>query len=90
MFKSIDEWVFSINSKPYGASYGEWAARWCQWMLTIPKSKNPTLDPEGNNAYINQDNPHVFFLCQTWDNGCADSDPYSKYFNRAVYFHANY
>ena len=68
MFKSIDEWVFSINSKPYGASYGEWAARWCQWMLTIPKSKNPTLDPEGNNAYINQDNPHVFFLCQTWDN----------------------
>jgi hypothetical protein len=27
----------------YGATYGEWSARWWQWLLSFPKATNPNL-----------------------------------------------
>lgn len=59
--------VFPIDSKPYGLTYGEWSARWWQWLLSIPRSKSPAFDTTGNNANLNQYDPNVFFLCQTFD-----------------------
>jgi hypothetical protein len=29
--------VFSADSKPYGLTYGEWTAKWWQWVYLIPK-----------------------------------------------------
>lgn len=57
--------VFPIESRPYGLTYGEWSARWWQWLLSIPRSKSPAVGASGDNAYLNQDDPNVFFLCQT-------------------------
>ena len=61
--------IFPIHSKPFGYTYGEWSAMWWQWLLSIPKSKNPALDSTGANAHINQNYPNVFFLCQTYQEG---------------------
>lgn len=40
--------------------------RWCNWVLTAPKSRNPTI---GNDIIINQiqNIQKVVFLCQTFD-----------------------
>jgi hypothetical protein len=59
--------VFPIESRPYGLTYGEWSARWWQWLLSIQRSKSPVFDSEGYNANENQRDPNVFFLCQTID-----------------------
>jgi hypothetical protein len=67
--QSLSISIFPIHSKPLGYTYGEWSARWWQWLLSIPKSKNPALDSTGANAHINQIYPNVFFLCQTYQEG---------------------
>jgi hypothetical protein len=59
--------IFSIESKPYGITYGEWSAKWWQWLLSIPKPDNPAFDSTGINANVNQNDPNVFFLCQTYE-----------------------
>lgn len=59
--------IFPIDSDPFGVSYGEWAIRWWQWLLSIPKSLNPSLDTSGKNAHNNQKYPNVLFLCQTYE-----------------------
>jgi hypothetical protein len=63
--------IFPIVSKPYGYTYGEWSARWWQWLLSIPKSKNPAFDFTGANANINQNYHNVFFLCQTYERAAS-------------------
>jgi hypothetical protein len=57
--------LFPINTRPYGLTYGEWSAKWWQWLLSIPRSISPAFDPTGHNTNINQNDPNVFFLCQT-------------------------
>ena len=56
--------VFSIESKPYGLSYGEWAAKWWQWKYSIAEKDSPVKDPTGKNCSINQTGP-VWFLAGT-------------------------
>jgi hypothetical protein len=53
--------VFPARSKPYGLSYGEWSARWWQWILSIPTKLNPNLDPTGAHCGEGQSG-HVWFL----------------------------
>jgi len=48
-------------SHPYGASYGEWAARWWQWMGPIPAEVSPGWDLTGEYAATDQSG-HVWFL----------------------------
>jgi hypothetical protein len=31
-------------SKPYGLTYGEWSAKWWQWMQAIPLPENPNFE----------------------------------------------
>lgn len=53
--------VYEPSSKPYGLSYGEWTARWWQWLLPIPSQNNPANDQTGINCAQKQDGP-VWFL----------------------------
>ena len=61
----LSELLFPIDSKPYGLTYGEWTVKWWQWLLSIPISSNPAFDTTGSFANVNQNEPDVFFLCQT-------------------------
>jgi hypothetical protein len=53
--------VLPPNSKPYGKSYGEWSAKWWQWVLSIPEPHNPNDDLTGANSARGQSGP-VWFL----------------------------
>ncbi len=53
--------IFPRDSSPYGNTYGEWTARWWQWLLSIPTNKNPNLDTTGENCDEGQTGP-VWFL----------------------------
>lgn len=53
--------VFKQGSMPYNKSYGEWAARFQQWLLGIPTATNPLFDETGAFASIGQSGP-VWFL----------------------------
>jgi len=61
---SINPGVYSINSKPYGVSYGNWTAKWEQWLLSEPQVNNPATDQTGKNCGQNQKGP-VWFLAGT-------------------------
>jgi hypothetical protein len=36
-----------VQNTSYGSTYGEWTARWWQWVLSIPAAVNPNLDSSG-------------------------------------------
>lgn len=57
--------IFQIYANPFGVTYREWSKKWWQWLLIIPKSCSPAYDPTGKNASVGQNDPNVFFLCQT-------------------------
>lgn len=57
--------IYPIESKPFGLTYSEWTVKWWQWLLSIPKSQNPAFDDTGAFAKMQQDDPNIFFLCQT-------------------------
>ena len=48
------------HSHPYGATYGEWGARWWMWADAIPAAINPIVQPNAD-CDVNQSGP-VFFL----------------------------
>lgn len=56
--------VFGIDSKPYNLTYGEWTAKWWQWLLSIPQDSSPAVDETGENCATNQNGP-VWFLAGT-------------------------
>lgn len=72
--QALQSLIFPIDSRPFGFTYGEWSARWWQWVLRIPKQDNPLLDITGTNTNIEQKYPDVFFLCQTYEE--VDSIPH--------------
>jgi hypothetical protein len=57
--------VLPPQSRPYGASYGEWSARWWQWLVAIPEVVNPNLDTTGANCAQGQTG-RVWFLAGTF------------------------
>ena len=40
---------------------------WWKWLLSIPKSRSPVPDRNGSFAHIQQNDPDLFFLCQTFE-----------------------
>lgn len=52
--------VFAPQSHPFGATYGEWQARWFEWFLEIPAPLNPLFDETGANCAVNQSGPVWF------------------------------
>jgi len=61
--------VFPLDESPYGNTYGEWSARWWQWLTAIPAGKipnlNPNFDTTGANCAVGQVGP-VWFLAGTF------------------------
>ncbi len=47
-----------------GKTYGEWSARWWQYVFGIPFDNNPIFDPTGANCNFGQSGA-VFFLVST-------------------------
>jgi hypothetical protein len=39
--------VAPSESRPHGLTYGQWNARWWQWLFSVPASKNPALADNG-------------------------------------------
>lgn len=60
--------VLSLDSSPYGNTYGDWSARWWQWLLAIPAATNPNLDTTGENCAVGQVGP-VWFLAGSFGGG---------------------
>lgn len=70
---NINPGVFSVTTKPYGFSYGEWSAKWWTWLMQIPSSVNPINDKMGEQCARNQQGP-VWFLAgsqQTVERHCT-------------------
>jgi hypothetical protein len=57
--------VFPVEVQAFGASYGEWSARWWQWLLGIAADVNPNLDDTGANCGQGQAG-NVWFLAGTF------------------------
>lgn len=53
------------DANAYGNPYGEWAARWWQWVLSIPSDRNPATDTTGAYCGEDQQGP-VWFLGSTF------------------------
>jgi hypothetical protein len=60
--------VYLPSEPPFGKPWSTWAAIWCNWLLSIPKTNNPALDNSGRNASVNQVEPSVWFLAGTFGN----------------------
>ena len=54
-----------VEVQGFGATYGEWSARWWQWALSIPAAVNPILDTTGANCAQGQVDD-VWFLGGTF------------------------
>ena len=61
----LNNLLFHRDSSPFGITFEDWTIKWWLWLLNIPKKLSPTFDPQGKNWYVGQNNPNVFFLCQT-------------------------
>jgi hypothetical protein len=56
---------FPADTIQYNLTYGEWTARWWQWVVSIPEGRNPSADETGENCGEGQSGP-VWFLAGTF------------------------
>ena len=56
---------FASYDCPYGITYGAWTVRWWKWCFSIPKERNPSMDPTGIYTSEKQTTP-TWFLAGTW------------------------
>ena len=75
--------VLPPGSRPYGASYGEWGARFWQWVLGIPFDTSPIQDATGASCGLEQSGP-VWFLAGT--SGSAVSRACTVPAGKAIFF----
>jgi hypothetical protein len=66
--KDSEELMYSRSHEPFGRSWEEWAALWCQWLLSLPREINPAVDDTGNYSSQNQTYTGVWFLAGTFGN----------------------
>lgn len=57
---------YGNRSNPYGVAFGEWVTQWWEWLISIPRSRNPALDTTGEFCGVSQTNPDVWFLAGTF------------------------
>ena len=55
--------VLPPNSHPFGATYGEWTARWWKWCYSLPRDHHPLFDTADVSA---GQSGHVWFLGGTF------------------------
>ena len=53
--------LYTVDSKPYGLSMGDWTAKWWQWVASNPQDKNPANDNSSAGIYQQPDYP-LYFL----------------------------
>ncbi len=58
---NLNPGVLPPNSRAFGKTYGEWGAKWWQWVFSVPAPINPNLDPTGENCGQGQAGP-VWFI----------------------------
>jgi hypothetical protein len=56
--------VLPIHSSPFGSTYGEWSARWWQWVFSMPAVGHPLVDETGERCGQGQTGK-VWFLAGT-------------------------
>jgi hypothetical protein len=61
---TLNSELFSPDSKPYSNSFGDWTAKWWQWIFSVPGRDNPLTDSSGINCAQKQNGP-VWFLTGT-------------------------
>jgi hypothetical protein len=66
--EGVQSLVVPRNTSSFGNTYGEWSARWWQWILSIPEDINPGFDTTGANCDEGQAGP-VWFLAGTFTGG---------------------
>lgn len=59
--------ILPPQSHAYGKSYGEWAVKWWQWVMSIPADRNPLTDTTGEFAGEGQSGP-VWFAAGSFGN----------------------
>ena len=60
--------VHPPQSKPYGRSYGQWAATYWQWLLSFPADKSPSFE-EGDVVYGSQHQSGPVWILETGNSG---------------------
>lgn len=55
---------FDEKEKPHGISYETWAAKWWNWIISIPMKDNPRLDSTGIKCNVEQNDNTTWFLAQ--------------------------
>jgi hypothetical protein len=60
--------MYPRNYEPFGKSWEKWTAIWCNWLLSIPRDRNPAVDETGKNSSQNQTDENVWFLAGTFGN----------------------
>jgi hypothetical protein len=63
-----DQLLYQRNENPFGRTWEKWASKWCEWMLSIPKKNNPSLDVTGEYSSFNQNDKFVWFLTGSFGN----------------------
>jgi hypothetical protein len=59
---------------PFGFSFAEWAIKWWQWLLSIPKENNPAIDNNRTNCHVQQQGPVWFLAGVTTSSSAADKE----------------
>ena len=59
--------VIPPQAHPFGHTYGEWGARYEQWVAAIPSDVNPTNDLTGVNAGVGQRGKVWFLTMNNFD-----------------------
>ena len=54
--------MYPRQFKPFGKSWEKWSAKWCNWLLSIPRERNPADDETGINSSQDQVDENVWFL----------------------------
>jgi hypothetical protein len=78
--------LYPRNTDPFGLKWEKWAAMWCKWQLSIPRTIHPALDKTGKYSAQNQDNPNVWFLTGTFGNSIPISRTCTVPKNRSILF----
>ena len=56
---------FPTGTIQYNLTYGNWTARWWQWLYSVPEDRNPAADATGEKCHEGQGGP-VWFLAGTF------------------------
>lgn len=63
----INSGVYPPDSVPYNLTYGDWSAKWWQWVLSLPQDVNPLIDQTGEHCAQGQNQTApVWFLAGTF------------------------